>query len=187
MEIHTLTVSEVWRSIPGFEGLYEASTHGQIRSERRVIAMRNGGTCVRQGRILSQATKRNGYKQVTLVAADSSRTSGMVHRLILLTFRGKPDELVARHLDGDKSNNMLANLRWGTYSQNNKGDKYQQGTMPLGEKHHGAKLSEGDVINIRKMRAEGFSGAEIAQQYPHLNRSSIYPILSGKTWKHLIK
>ncbi len=178
--------SEVWRDAVGYEGLYEVSSLGKIRSQRRVVGAAHKSIAVRRGRVLSQATKNNGYKQVTMVDDHGKHKSMLVHRVTLLAFHGEPsDGQIGRHLDGNKANNVATNLRWGTYSQNNGEDKRAQGTMPLGEAHHNAKLTPDDVRDMRALRANGLTGAEIAERYPQIRRDSVYAILRYKTWTHI--
>lgn len=94
-------MSEAWRAIPGFPG-YEASDQGRVRSARGVL----------------KPWLSNGYSIVGL--RQTGRTVKVnVHRLILLAFHGKPGpKMDARHLNGDKSDNRLINLAWGTRSEN---------------------------------------------------------------------
>lgn len=94
---------EQWRPIPGFEGLYEASNLGQIRSPRK---------------ILKQRLSNKGYPVVELSKNGRSRES-LVHRQVLKAFHGEPlpgDE--CRHLNGIPTDNQLENLEWGSHSEN---------------------------------------------------------------------
>lgn len=124
-----------WRPIPGWEGLYEASADGQIRSLDRTV-VRNGARPWRQaGRTLAQITVAKSYRSVNLFRG-GARTRVYVHHLIALTFIGpRPPGLLVCHNDGDPSNNAAANLRYDTASEN-QFDMARHGT------HHEANKTE---------------------------------------------
>lgn len=99
---------ERWAPIPGYEGAYEASDAGRIRSLR-------GGR--RKPRILrASADSRRGYLKVNLCLDNVIRTH-KVHRLVALTFLGLSD-LHVLHWNDDPADNRLENLRYGTNSEN---------------------------------------------------------------------
>lgn len=105
--------STQWRPIPGYEGLYEASDQGQIRSVR---AHPKGRTPA--GHILSPSLHQNGYLNVGL-RKDGRRKVIGVHRLVASAFHGPPGEgQEARHRDNDPTNNRASNLTWGTHEEN---------------------------------------------------------------------
>ena len=120
-------MTEIWKAIPGFEGCYEASTCGRIRSldrwveyaatDRQVACRRR-----RKGKVLSLVVsgKNKHYLAVSLSDAEQ-RCYGslLVHRLILLTFTGPcPQGEEGIHIDGDSMNNHIENLRYGTHAEN---------------------------------------------------------------------
>ena len=111
--------TEVWKAIPGWEGLYEASTHGRVRSLDRNFIARSGKTYKSRGRILKLVTETNGYMRVCL-SKNSVRKPKSVHRLVLETFVGAcPAGMEACHNNGNRADNRLENLRWDTPRQNN--------------------------------------------------------------------
>jgi hypothetical protein len=102
----------VWAWVPGYEHRYEVSNHGHVRSW---LPWR--GTPV--PRALSTPLDSYGYPGVRLTAAGSEQRTVRVHVLVALAFIGpRPDGMEARHLDGDKTNVAVANLRYGTSSEN---------------------------------------------------------------------
>lgn len=114
-----LEMTETWAPVPGYEGRYEASSEGNVRSLGLVVAAKGGATAFRPGRTLRQAVKSNGYRQVTLVAADGARQSWMTHQVVCLTFKGPcPPGQQVRHKDRTKSNNSVGNLEYGTAVDN---------------------------------------------------------------------
>lgn len=112
-------MEEVWKDIPGYEGCYQASTHGRIRSVARPVFRKDGhsGYAVWQyaGRILRVRPKESGHLNVSLGARNTKK----VHRLVLETFVGPcPAGHECLHADGNPANNRLDNLRWGTRLDN---------------------------------------------------------------------
>lgn len=114
--------NEVWTAIPGFEGRYEVSSLGRVRSMGFYSNNRYGTRTWRAGRVLKATiVPHTGYRAVTLVDEQRQHSIHRVHRLVLLAFigpppPGKPNGL---HSDDNKLNNRLTNLRWGTHSDNN--------------------------------------------------------------------
>lgn len=128
-------MTETWRAVPGYEGAYEVSDVGQVRSLDRVARTRWGGTYPIQGQVLAPTVQTNGYKYVSL-KADGTTRRVQVHVLVLEAFVGpRPERHQARHLDGGRLNNALANLAWGTASANIR-DKTRHGTNTNANKTH---------------------------------------------------
>lgn len=118
--------AERWQFIPGYEGRYEVSDHGRVRSWARYGSLPTPHLRV-------QTTTPSGHKALTFVKHGRQRTES-IHRLVLLAFVGEcPVGLEVRHLDGDPANNHLSNLRYGTPSENVL-DRVRHGTH-----HHTAK------------------------------------------------
>lgn len=112
-------VSERWVSVPGYEGRYEVSSEGRVRSLGFVVRSRGRGRPYRPGRVLSPAVKVNGYLQVTLVGEDGGRKSCQVHQIVCSAFLGPcPPGKQVCHWDGDRENNHIENLRYGTAGDN---------------------------------------------------------------------
>lgn len=122
---------ERWLPVPNYEGIYEVSSLGRIRSLDRIDSL---GRAL-YGRVLKQRADRDGYLQIH--AGGSPRRVLRVHRLVLLAFVGPPpaDATEALHGDGNPSNNRLTNLRWGTSSEN-KIDSVLHGTHNNTAKTH---------------------------------------------------
>lgn len=104
-----------WKWIPGYEGIYEVSDTGRVRSVDRV----DPAGYRRQGKELAQATS-SLHKVVTLYK-DRKRTQVRVHWLVLEAFVGpRPEGAMGLHWDDDPENNHLDNLRWGTRAENSR-------------------------------------------------------------------
>ena len=111
--------TEKWKDIPGFEGKYQASTYGRIRSVDRYVEghSKNGKPFKRfhKGRVLSPAPTHGGYLGVNL----GHRPHYTVHSLVALAFHGsRPKGADVRHLNGDQKDNRPTNLAYGTHAEN---------------------------------------------------------------------
>jgi hypothetical protein len=113
---------ERWRDVVGYEGLYEVSDLGRVRSVDRVVKGRRY-----KGRVLRLNTSNpDGYVRIVLVDGGRRRDE-LVHRIMLEAWVGPcPDGCEACHDDGIRSNNKLSNVRWDTHVNNEK-DKYAAG------------------------------------------------------------
>lgn len=111
-------MTEQWRPIPRYAGLYEVSDLGRVRGIDRVVIRSNGNPKTIPGTLRTQSIRKNGYASVTLSDHGKKRAE-LVHRLVLEAFVGPAqDSEEACHGDGDRSNNALTNLRWDTRSAN---------------------------------------------------------------------
>lgn len=139
---------EVWVPIGGYEGSYEVSDAGRVKSLPRRSRL--------QEKILSGHRDKGGYRVVNLSRNSKSRPR-RVHQLVLLAFVGPcPDGHEACHNDGDPGNNSVSNLRWDTKSANAL-DKVTHGTHPSLLKTHcprGHELSSPNLM-IGLMRRLG--------------------------------
>ena len=108
---------EVWRPVTGYNGRYEVSNLGEVRSLERT-KRNNGGAQRIPSHVMRQSQNHKGYKIVHL-SKDGANTWVMVHRIVALAFipnpEGKPQ---VNHIDGDKNNNAANNLEWVTNAEN---------------------------------------------------------------------
>jgi hypothetical protein len=113
-------MEEVWKDIKGFEGLYQVSNMGRVRSLDRTIVARNGQTYMKKGQILNPSmNKGKGYYRVSLSDGHRNYTHYEVHRLIALHFvPGYKKGLVVNHKNEVKTDNRAENLEWCTYQYN---------------------------------------------------------------------
>lgn len=136
-------MQEIWESVNGYEGLYEVSNLGRVRSLKRATT---------SGVVLKQTVK-HGYMHVCL-SKEGKPSTKSVHRLVAEAFIANPmDKPVVNHLDGDKTNNAVSNLEWATYSENELHSYMVLGKKPsrpwAGKPRKFArKLSDADAIAI---------------------------------------
>lgn len=175
------TKIEMWKLIPGYEGYYEASNWGNIRSLDRVIKCRNNYDRNHQGKILKQVVSSSGYQMVALSKLGRVERYN-VSRLLLLAFVGScPKGMEGCHNDGGKLNNRLTNLRWDT-RKNNNADKVKHGTYLSGEKLSWTKLIRFDVRNIRNEYANGgVTQRELGIKFG-VDETTIGRIIRNETW-----
>ena len=178
-------MTEIWKGIPGYD-LYEVSNQGQVRSWHNNKWGRHN-----QSRILKPGTGSSGYLTVALSANGQQRTFA-VHTLVLTTFAGPPpDGMECCHFDGGRTNNHLDNLRWDTRAANVQ-DAIRHGTafVPVspnlrGEAASQSRLTEGDVIEIRKLyTAGGITHDELGEEFG-VARPTISDIIRRETWAHV--
>lgn len=118
--------AEEWRPVPGFQGRYEVSDLGRIRSLLR------GG----DPRPISQRPGWNGYPSARLSVGDGRERGLYVHTLVMLAFVGpRPAGMETRHLNGDRTDARLVNLAYGTHSENMQ-DRLAHGMNPSANKTH---------------------------------------------------
>lgn len=112
-------MEEIWKPIKGFEGHYEVSNYGRIRSLDYYSVMRDGRRKTVKGRIMSQIPDRYGYPCVNLYDENHKMKHLTVHRLVAIAFIPNPNNLpVINHKDEDKTNNCVENLEWCTVKYN---------------------------------------------------------------------
>lgn len=169
---------ETWKPVRGYEGLYEISDKGRLR------ALFKAGNFHKPGRLLRPWLMKSGYLQVHLMRPGAKRKAACVHRLLLEAFIGPaPEKCECRHLNGDRADNNISNLAWGTHKQNVE-DSRRHGTMIQGERAGSSKLTADDVVEIRRLIGEHVSRKDIAQLF-QIDVSNISCIVLRKTWSHL--
>lgn len=176
---------EHWKEIPGHEGRYEVSDLGRIRSMDRVSHYGRwvGGTRTLKGKVLNPSPDGQGYLGSLVKVPGGKPVRIKIHLAVLTAFRGpRPPGLVGCHNDGDKANNALANLRWGTPASNI-ADFVKHGSA-RGSKNGAARLDEATVRGIKARLAAGETLMKIAEDHG-VSVTAIWHIKSGKSWAHV--
>jgi hypothetical protein len=185
---HVSLLSEEWRPLARFDGVYEVSDWGRVRR-----AKPGKGTHV--GKILKAGTPAGLYPLVVL-SIGGVTTSECVHVLVLEAFVGPrpgPSHTVTcNHKNGIKTDDRLVNLEWVPHRENLHhafetglvdADK-QQARTPRGERNNQAKLTDAAVRDILATPRSYGSGARLARYY-RVTRDTIDRVRNGKTWSHV--
>jgi hypothetical protein len=165
--------------VKGFEGFYEVSDQGRVRSLERQVKKWDGFRTVK-ARELKPHKKSNGYLDVTLFRENRRFIKG-IHCLVAEAFLEKPlgaDRVL--HNNDIKTDNRLANLRWGTHQENMK-DAIRNGRCPKGEEAVWSKLTAEQVLAIRK---DPRTQVAIAKDY-NVQRTAIQKIKNRESWAWL--
>lgn len=181
MDINTLLPYEQWLPVVGYEDLYEVSNLGRVRSI-------GAGQGRRTGRILRQWRSGHGYMMADLQVALKAK-SKLVHCLVAEAFLGsRPEKHDVDHVDGDRTNNVLLNLRYLTRSGNiiARNERLRNFGLRVtgdqsGENNPSSKLTERQVENIRVLGAQGITHKKIAGIFG-VRRETVGKILRNERW-----
>lgn len=189
--------AEEWKRVPGWEGFYEVSSLGNVRSVDRIInkldRTRRMSTAKISGRVLKLIDTNYGYYKVDL-SRDGNVKPTLVHGLVCEAFHGpRPIGCEVAHGNGDRQDNRQSNLRWAT-KKDNAADRKAHGSHIEGSQHAGAILTEKDVVEIRASRALAKSGSresgdisrEMAARFG-ITIHRFYTIRGGRAghWQHV--
>jgi hypothetical protein len=160
---------ETWMPINGYEGVYEVSDKGDVKSLAR--------------KIILKPSEKSIYPQVNLSKGGSYKTF-KIHRLVAGAFIENHYNLEqVNHIDGNKKNNNVANLEWVTRSDNVI-HAYKIGLMkkPKGELNGNSKLKETDISQIIELyNDKSWTSSEIAKSYD-VSRVHVERIIRNKSW-----
>lgn len=165
-------MTEIWKDIPEYEGVYQASNLGNIRS-------------VKTGLLRKQHINKNGYLYICLKGGLGKQGTIRSHRLIAITFIGlDADRKLIDHINGIKTDNRAENLRWVTHKENIQA-AWDLGLVDnKGQKHGMSKLTDNDVLEIRRLCKKGIMGKEISKLFG-IAPARISDIKNGKAWTHI--
>lgn len=167
-----MKISEEWRDIPGYEGIYQVSNLGNVRSLDRTLECKNGRIIKLKGKLLKQGNK-NGYRFVNLCYGHSVS----VHVLVAQAFLGdRPDKMDVCHINGNRSDNKLSNLEYGTRSKNN-----LDGYRIRGYVSKKQVLNPDKVKKIKEKLKNGATRRQLSKEFG-CSKSTITAIKEGKIY-----
>lgn len=159
---------EIWKSIKNFEGLYEVSNKGNVRSLNREVYQSNGSIGHYKGKLLKQDVTKKGYANVRL-SKNNKITKFQVHRLVAITFLPNPHKKdCVNHIDENKLNNSVENLEWVTHTEN-----MNHGTI----QKRLAESKKKKIICVTD--GNKFNSVNEASEFYNIPRRSISNVLSG--------
>ena len=164
---------EIWKDIEGYEGRYQVSNRGNVKSLERTVWNNRGYYKTIQERILKAGKSNTGYLQVALFK-DGKAKGYLVHQLVATAFCENPMRYTeVNHLDEDKTNNKVENLEWCSKSYNN---NYGTRNKRIAEK----KCKPVIAIEKRTGLKLEFSSALEAERETGINNSNIIQCCKGK-------
>jgi hypothetical protein len=155
---------ETWKDIAGYEGLYQVSNMGNVKTMSRLH--RIDRPYVKQERLLNPPTNSVGYKQVALYR-DKKGVIQSVHKLVATVFlERKPEHQVINHIDGNKLNNHVDNLEWCTYGHN-QAHAIRTGLIRIyrGESHYASKVSDAQRLEIYNLCKSGVAQRKVGAMF----------------------
>ena len=181
-------MAEVWKDIKGYEGLYQVSNMGRVKSLERTITRKDGKRLPIKERILKQGTDRYGYLLVIFCDTSGKRKTFKVHRLVCEAFHENPENKpCVNHRDENKTNNTASNLEWCTYEENiNYGTRNTRSakakSKPVGQYTLDGKLIKVWQSTREVQRQLGFSQGNITRV-----ANGKYKTAYGYVWKYIEK
>ena len=176
------TYKEVWADIKGYEGLYQISTFGNVKSLSRPVKHSNGGTKILREKMLKiKVNSTTGYKEVGL-SRDGKQKFYLIHKLIAEAFIDNPHRLpVVNHIDGCKTNNDIFNLEWVTCGENIR-HAFANG---LSHNNMTSEISRaGNEVQKKQVRCIDddlvFDSAREAAEYYGVQLSNLSKVCNGK-------
>lgn len=179
---------EEWRDVSGYEGLYQVSNLGRVKSLPRERIYPTGKVYRRPEVLLKPAISKNGgYPIVNLITPGiyQGRTCP-VHVLVATAFHEKPDDGVyreVRHLDGNSLNSRFDNLAWGTRVEN-QADRILHGRTNRGERCGTSKLTQRQVDAIRVLLEDTLMSQEEIAKWFGISEATVSGIKHNKKWAH---
>lgn len=177
-----MELEEEWRAVVGYEGSYEVSSLGRVKSLKRVLMRSDGKPYPIAERILKPLKNGKGVWQVKL-HKNNEQKNYIVSNLVAYSFLGpRPQGMHVLHGAKGRDYHGIDNLSYGTAEQNNGPDKVRDGTINRGERQWLSKLTKEDVLEIRELLEEGtLTHTEIAARF-NVHKNNISQIKTKRTW-----
>jgi len=182
MEIEKI---EKWELVKGFEGFYEISNFGRVKSLDRIIKSKNQhGECftkIKQ-KILSPGINNHGYCNVVLQNNGYKKTL-TIHQLVAIAFIPNPENKPqVNHIDGDKTNNNDWNLEWSTNSEN---QLHSYNVLKTKPSNGNRKLLDSEISEIRNLYNTNKCTRKELQEKYSMSKSTIHSIVNNISWANI--
>lgn len=173
---------EIWKDIPEYEGIYQVSNLGNLKSYDRIVLF-GKIKALRKGKLLSLRHNPNDYLY-TVFSVNKNRKTVKPHRIVAEVFLPNTEnKRCVNHINGIKIDNRVDNLEWVTYSENTKhAVKIGLKTGKRGENSHLAKLTKEQIENIRIIYSNGnISQLKVAKLF-NVSQPQINRIINNVNW-----
>ena len=167
-------MNEIWKDVNGYEGDYQVSSLGRVKSFK-----------YGKEKILKPGKGSRGYLTVSLSKNKKGKTI-KVHRLVALAFIKNPQgKRTVNHINGVKADNRLSNLEWATDSENIK-HAFANGLSCNKGENGTNKLTKKQVIEVRRLSAQGMNRKNIISKLGlDVTPNNISEIKAGRSWSHI--
>jgi hypothetical protein len=181
-----------WRAVVGFEGRYEVSPIGEVRT----LLTRVAAHC---GTLMRTRSNQRGYPAVTLRDASGKTHCLTVHTIVARAYLGpRPEGMEVAHYDGTRTNARLENLRYATPAEN-QADRIRHGTttrgdanpsrtrperLARGERNGSSKLTDDVVLALRADHRGGMGQKRLARKYG-ISPATAWEIINRRIWRHV--
>lgn len=170
---------EIWKDIKGYEGLYQVSDLGRVKSLDVIRIDSIGREKFYKGRLLNAYTQKGRKRKVVFLSHNGKQQTILVHKLVMQAFVGEPNGLEICHTDGNEGNNELSNLRYDTKSEN------QIDIYRYGSRSSQGKLTPDEVTEIRHLlKNPNLCQKYIAKKYG-ISQQTVSEINTGRTFSWL--
>lgn len=167
-------LGEEWHPVHGYDGLYDVSNLGRVRSYH-----------YGEPRLIAPHISNKGYPTVSLHGRGKRKEAG-VHSLVAIAFHGDKRNALHRevaHMDGNRANPRADNLKWVSTAEN-RSHRKMHGTETWGERHPLAALTNAQAIEVKRLIAAGARICAIAAKYG-VSWETIRGIKRGRNWRHV--
>jgi hypothetical protein len=174
---------EIWMDIPNYEGYYQVSSFGRVKSIERHRKGKNNSLVPVKERIIEFSVDKDGYYKCVL-SKDTKKSTLRVSRIVAIAFILNPNNyLQVNHINGIRDDNCVDNLEWCNEMQNKKHRKAILQSYKYGENHPLSKLRKHDILNIRSIYKKGVPQKEIASAFG-ISQSQVSNIITEFHWKN---
>lgn len=178
--------TEIWKDIPGYEGLYQVSSFGRVRGVERIVKSKNNSTKTILQKPLKISKYKIGYEYICL-SKFGVRIKNKIHRIVASAFIENPlNKREVNHIDGNKSNNNVSNLEWATSSENqqhayNTGLQKSLNYLRVGCKNSNSKIVQ--KLSLNKELIEEYECVRIAAEIHGISNSLLSESCRNERYK----
>lgn len=179
------TSEEVWKDIVGYEGYYQVSNFGRVRSLDRIIESEYRSPQLMKGKIKKVTRRDDGYEYVVLYRNNKGKNK-YIHRLVAKSFVPNPENLpIINHKDENPSNNCPSNLEWCDHQYNlTYGDKVERVTNSEGYRERTKRIRKPIYVIDKKGNRKRYDSLTSAANELNLEQPSISACLKGRNSTH---